>query len=142
MIICSNLGRCLLIPCSLSDGRILLFNANYWLKISHKTIIPFFSLWRFFFLKQNSFLLLWSSFLSSIHCCFVYWRFTELVYDTLAPWKKKKIRTSCNYFCFVSFVLNVIVFVYKRLKQSLIQQTKPNRLLQISFFLVILRFIL
>ena len=46
------------------------------------------------------------------------------------------------YFCFVSFVLNVIVFVYKGLKQSLIQQTKSNRLLHIYFFLRILRFIL
>ena len=37
--------------------------------------------------------------------------FTELVYDALSPWKKKK---------------NVIAFIYKGLKQSLIQQTKPN----------------
>ena len=41
--------------------------------------------------------------------------------------------------CFVSIVLNVIVFVYNGLKQSLIQQAKPNRLLQISFFHRILR---
>ena len=38
------------------------------------------------------------------------------------------------YFYFVSFVLNVIVFIYNGLKQSLILQTEPNRLLQISFF--------
>ena len=68
--------------------------------------------------------------------------FTELVYDALAPLKKKKIEQIVIYFCFVLFVLNVIVFVYSRLKQSLIQETKPNRLLQISFFLRILRFIL
>ena len=69
--------------------------------------------------------------------------FTELVYDALAPWKKKKIRASCNlFFIFVSFVLNVIVFVYSGLKQNPIQQTKPNSLLQISFFLRFLRFIL
>ena len=37
-------------------------------------------------------------------------------------------------FYFVSFVLNVSVFDYNGLKQSLILQTKPNRLLQISFF--------
>ena len=35
---------------------------------------------------------------------------------------------------FVSLVLNVIVFGYNGLKQSLILQTKQNRLLQISFF--------
>ena len=33
-------------------------HTNYWLKISQKTI-PFFPLWSVFFLKQNSFLLLW-----------------------------------------------------------------------------------
>ena len=38
------------------------------------------------------------------------------------------------YFYFVSFVLNVIVSIYNGLKQSLILQTEPNRLLQISFF--------
>ena len=37
-------------------------------------------------------------------------------------------------FHFVSFVLNVIVFVYNGLKQSHILQTMPNRLLQIYFF--------
>ena len=39
-------------------------------------------------------------------------------------------------FYFVSFVLNVSVFDYNGLKQSLILQTKPNRLLQISFFFI------
>ena len=39
----------------------------------------------------------------------------------------------CSSFYFVSFVLNV-VFDYNGLKQSLILQTKQNRLLQISFF--------
>ena len=38
------------------------------------------------------------------------------------------------YFYFVSLVLNVIVSIYNGLKQSLILQTEPNRLLQISFF--------
>ena len=38
---------------------------------------------------------------------------------------------------FVSLVLNVIVFDYNGLKQSLILQTKQNRLLQISFFFFI-----
>ena len=118
---------------------------NSWLKISQK-IMTFFSFWMFFFLKQSSFLLLWLllifvSLAVSTVALFT-GVFTELVYDALAPWKKKKIRTIVIYFCFVSFVLNVIVFVYKGLKQSLIQQTKPNRLLQISFFLRILRFIL
>ena len=36
-------------------------------------------------------------------------------------------------FGFVWFVLNVIVFVYNRLKQSLILQTNTNRFLQIFF---------
>ena len=124
---------------------IILVN-HYWLKFSQKTIIPFFFIVKVFFLKQNPFLLSWlllifvslAVFTVALFTCV----FTELVYDALAPWKKKKIRTIVIYFCFVSFVLNVIVFVYKGLKQSLIQQTKPNRLLQISFFLRILRFIL
>ena len=45
-------------------------------------------------------------------------------------------------FCFVSFILNVIVFVYIGLKQSLILLTKPNRFSLISFFHSILVLIL
>ena len=45
------------------------------------------------------------------------------------------------FFFFVSFISNV-VFVYNRLKQSLILQTKPNCFLQISSFHMILTFIL
>ena len=64
--------------------------------------------------------------------------FTELVYDALAPWKKKKIRMSCNLFIFIFFVsliLNVIVFSYNRSKQSLIQQTKLNAFYRFLSFL-------
>ena len=64
--------------------------------------------------------------------------FTEPVYDALAPWKKKKKELLVIYFCFVSFVLNVFVFVYKGLKQKLIQQTKPNRLHRFFSFLKLL----
>ena len=60
------------------------------------------------FLKQNSFLLLWlllifvSLALSTV--ALFTGSFTELAYDALAPWKKKKI-TSGNLFlfCFVRF---------------------------------------
>ena len=38
-------------------------------------------------------------------------------------------------FHFVSFILNVIVFVYNGLKQSHILQTMRKRLLQIYFFI-------
>ena len=120
---------------------------HHWLKIWQKTIIPFFFIVKVFFWKQNSFLLLWLLliFISLAVSTVALFTgvFTELVYDALSPWKKKKIRASCNlFFIFVSFVLNVIVFVYSGLKQNPIQQTKPNSLLQISFFLRFLRFIL
>ena len=81
-------------------------------------------------------------FFSSIHCCFVYLRFQRICLKLISALKEEKNEGDALSFCFVSFVLNVIVFVYNGLKQSLIQQTKPNRLLQISFFLRILRFIL
>ena len=41
-------------------------------------------------------------------------------------------------FSFVWFILNVIVFVYNRLKQSLILQTKPNSIYRFLFFIGIL----
>ena len=46
--------------------------------------------------------------------------FNKPVYDVLAPWKKKNYEQLVLYFCFVSFVLNVIVLAYNRLKQGLI----------------------
>ena len=85
---------------------IILVNHD-WLKISQKTIIPFFFIVKLFFLKKNSFLLLWLllifvsvavSTVALFTCVF-----TELAYDALAPWKKKKIRMSCIFFCFVRF---------------------------------------
>ena len=105
---------------------IIILVHHYWLKISQKTVITFFFIVKVFFLKQNSFLHLWLLLIFVSLAVFTValftGDFTELVYNALAPWKKKKIRTSCNLFIFfVSFLLNVIVFVYSELKQSLIQ---------------------
>ena len=47
--------------------------------------------------------------------------------------KRKNYQRLVPSFYFVSFVLNVIVFLYNGLKQSLILQIKPNHLLQVSF---------
>ena len=44
--------------------------------------------------------------------------FNEPIYDVLAPWKKKNYERFVLSFCFVSFVLGVIVFAYNILKQS------------------------
>ena len=74
---------------------------------------------------------------SSIYRVFLFtYVFNESVCNALAPWRKEKLWTTCSYFLFVLvwFVLKVIVFVYNGLKQGLILQTKPNLLLQISFF--------
>ena len=102
--------------------------------------------WRFSFFKTSFISALMIAvnlfFFSSIHCCFVYLRFQRICLKLISALKEEKNEGDALSFCFVSFVLNVIVFVYNGLKQSLIQQTKPNRLLQISFFLRILRFIL
>ena len=80
-------------------------------------------------------------FFSSIHCCFVYSRFHWTCLWCISVLKEEKNKNELSFF-FVLFVLNAIAFVYNGLKQILIQQTKPNRFLQISFFLNILRFIL
>ena len=103
-----------LIPCSLSDPRMFLLNANFStckliiVKI-HKKDIPFFHWEGFFFWKQVFILALmilvylFSLAVSNIvlYTCF----FNEPVYDVLVPWKKKKIWTSCTFFflCFVHF---------------------------------------
>ena len=60
--------------------------------------------------------------------------FNKSVYDAFAPWKMKNDERLVLSFHFVSFVLNVIAFVYNGLKQSHILQTMPNHLLQIYFF--------
>ena len=55
----------------------------------------------------------------------------------ITHWRLKRRKTDERLalsFYIVSFVLNVIVFVRNGLKQSLILQTKPNRLFQIPFF--------
>ena len=68
----------------------------------------------------------------SIHCL--------LAFSTnpfITHWRLKRRKTYERLvlsFYIVSFVLNVIVFVRNGLKQSLILQTKPNRLFQIHFF--------
>ena len=78
-------------------------------------------------------------FFSSIHCCFLYLCFHENCLWCISALKVEQIKTSCNFIIFFfSFVLNVIVFVYNGLKQSLIQETKPNRLLQIFSFIELL----
>ena len=55
-----------------------------------------------------------------------------MTHSYLARWKKDE-RLVLS-FHFVSFVLNVIVFVYNKSKQSHILQTMPTRLLQFYFF--------
>ena len=116
---------------------------HYWLKISQKTI-PFLFIVKAFFLKQNSVLLLLLLIFVSL-AVFTVALFTgvfiELAYDALALWKKKRIRTSCNLFFlffFVSFVLNVIVFVYIELKPYSANKAK---LLFTDFFLSFLEFL-
>ena len=65
---------------------------------------------------------------SSIHRFLFTCVFHESIYNAL---REEKNRRTCTFFL---FVLNVIVLVYNGWKQSIILQTKPNRLLQISFF--------
>ena len=88
-----------------------------------------------FFLKQVISALMISvnhHYFSSIHCL--------LAFSTnpfITHWRLKRRKTYERLvlsFYIVSFVLNVIVFVRNGLKQSLILQTKPNRLFQIPFF--------
>ena len=53
--------------------------------------------------------------------------FTQPVYEVLPPWKKKKhYERPVLSFCFISFLLNVIVFVYNGLNKTLFcKQAKP-----------------
>ena len=124
---------------------IIILVHHYWLKISQKTVITFFFIVKVFFLKQNSFLHLWLLLIFVSLAVFTVALFTgvfiELAYDALALWKKKRIRTSCNLFFlffFVSFVLNVIVFVYIELKPYSANKAK---LLFTDFFLSFLEFL-
>ena len=81
-------------------------------------------------------------FFSSIHCCFVHLCFQGIWLWRISTLKeKRKYEWVVLSWFFVLFVLNVIVFVYNGLKQSLILQTKPNHLLEISSFHMILMFI-
>ena len=71
---------------------------------------------------------------STVFCLLAFWANPFMTHYCL---KRGKIYEGfVPYFYFVSFVLNVIVSIYNGLKQSLILQTEPNRLLQISFFFI------
>ena len=118
---------------------------NYWLKNSQKKSTTLFIM-KAFFLKPSfiSALMIVANllFFNSISCCFVQLCFQWICLQGISTLKEEKISTSCTFFFFVLFVLNVIVFGYNGLKQTLILQTKPNRFLQISSFRRIFMFIL
>ena len=119
---------------------------NYWLKNSQKEYYPFFIV-KVFFLKTSyiSALMIVINllFFSIIHCCFVYLRFQRICLWLINALKEERKReTVVLFFLFFFFVLNLIVFVYNGLKQSLILKTKPNCFLQICSFHRILMFIL
>ena len=93
---------------------------------------------KIFFLKTSSIsavmIVVKLLFSSSIHCCFVYLHFQRTCLWRIGALKEeKKYEQVVLSFCFVSFVLNVYVFVYNGSKQSLSLQTKPIRFLQIFF---------
>ena len=69
---------------------------------------------------------------STVFCLLAFSTNLLMTHSRLERWKNDE-RLVLS-FHFVSFVLNVIVFVYNGLKQSHILQTMPNRLLQIYFF--------
>ena len=76
---------------------------------------------------------------SSVHFCFVYLRFQRICLWLISALKKeRKHEWIVLSFFLVLFVLNLIAFVYNRLKQSLILQTKPNRFLQTSLHRVLM----
>ena len=126
----------MLVPCSSSDARMLLINANFSAckliidcKFCRKGQYPFFIV-NVFFLKQVISAIMISvnlHYFSSIHCL--------LAFSTnqfITHWRLKRRKTYERLvlsFYIVSFVLNVIVFVRNGLKQ-----TKPNHLFQIPFF--------
>ena len=107
-------GHSLLTPFSLSDTCIILFNANFSAfkliidQEFHKKQYPYFHC-EVFFLKKNSFLLLWLLliFLSLAASTVALFTgiFTELAwpFTEFALWKEEKVRMSCNSFLF-SFV--------------------------------------
>ena len=114
--------------CACSYSTLILAYANYLLteNFTQKKNILFFHR-EGFFLKRFSFLLLWLlliffSLTVSPVVLFAY-TFNEPVYGEFSPWRKKNYERLMDYelfFCFVSFILNVIVFVYNGLKQNLI----------------------
>ena len=127
------LGCNLLIPCSLPDVRMLLFNHNFSLS---KLIIDwkfaknydtFFSSWRFFLKTRfTSALIIVVNLLlfSSFHCCFVYFCiFSKPVYVVLLPWKKKKIMSDM-YFLIMWSDLNPIKCKIKLMPAFLLTQKK------------------
>ena len=71
---------------------------------------------------------------STVFCLLAFSTNLFMTHSHLGRWKNDE-RLVLS-FHFVSFVLNVIVFVYNGLKQSHILQTMPNRLLQILFFFI------
>ena len=96
-----------------------------------------FSSWRYFSLKSFISGLIIVALFSLAVSTFALFTcsFTQPVYEVLPPWKKKKhYERPALHFCSISFLSNVIVFVYNGLKQNLILETKLNRFLQISFF--------
>ena len=104
------LGHSLLIPCSSSDARMLLFNANF---SACKLIID----WKYLFFIANFFFLK-ASFISalmivvnvlffrSIQCCFVHLRFQGICLWRISALKEERkyerVELSC-FFCFVCF---------------------------------------
>ena len=76
---------------------------------------------------------------SSIRCCFVRFRFQGIFLCCSSTLEEEGKYERVVLFCFsVLFVLNVVTFVYNRLKQSLILQTMPNHFWQISFHMILM----
>ena len=73
-------------------------------------------------------------FFSSIHYCFVCLGFQRTCLWCISALKEGKKMKELYFPFFVWFILNVFVFVYNRLKQSLILQKTRNCFSQISFF--------
>ena len=119
----NKLGQSLLIPCSSSDARMLLFNVNFSAckliidsNLRNKKWCPFFY-YEDFYLK--------TSFVSALGTVVIFFSlavstvvlFTCVFSKPVMVHSKKKKLWTCT---FASFVLNVIVFLYNGLKQSFI----------------------
>ena len=117
----ASLGHSLLLPCSSSDARMLLFNTNF---SACKLIIG----WKYLFFIAKIFFLTASFifalmivvnllFFRSIQCCFVHLRFQGICLWRISALKEERKYERVVLSCFfVLFVLNVIVFVYNGLK--------------------------